>query len=294
MSAAAPAVGAAPPVAAGSSRHLAWLYAPRQARDSIGALLTLESEIASSARPGLEHTVAHARLGWWQDEASELARGRPRHPLGRRLTEAFAAAALSPPDLRGLVEVASLDLAGAAFESQPELAGYLSGWSQGLFRNLTLLLCPAAAARAEVEHFSNAAGTACRDIELLARFAADARLGRVHVALPRGADGPADHEAWQAQPWPAAQARVLEERLRLRRQGLARAVSALPAAWRAPLRPAVAWCALAARLAGRCAAALPLQYDAGRFDALGATWTAWRSALAATRGQVPRALQESR
>jgi phytoene synthase len=293
MTAAAPAIGAAPPVEAGSARHLAWLYSPPEARAGIAALLTLEAEIAGSTRPGLDHGVAHARLAWWQEEAGELLRGRPRHPLGRQLAEAFAAASLSPPDLRGLVDVARLDLACAAFESQPELADYLSSWSQGLFRNLLLLSCSGAAARADLERFATAAGSGIRDVELLSRLASDARLGRVHVALRPGAAADS-HEPWQAQPWPTDQARQLAERLQARRAGLAAALVPLPAARRNPLRGAIAWCALAARLAGRCVAALPLQYDAGRFDALGATWTAWRAALAASRGRLPGALQEIR
>ncbi len=298
MTVAAPADGAVPPVESGSPRHLVWLYTPRVARDDISALLTLESEIVSSTRPDLDHTIAHARLAWWQEEAGHLALGRPRHPLGRRLAATFAAAALSPPDLRGLVEVARFDLAGTAFESQAEVDDYLSGWSQGLYRNLSLLLCPEGAARADVERFVTSAGAAVRDIELVARFASDARLGRVHAALSRGspADTAADiasaHPSWQAQPWAAAQSKALAERLHSRRAALARAAATLPGPWRAPLRAALTWCAVSARLAAGCAAALPLQYDAGRFDALGATWTAWRAALAATRGRVPRALQE--
>jgi phytoene synthase len=294
MSAAAPAIGAAPPAAAGTSRHLAWLYAPANARGAIAALLTLEAEITASTRPGLDHAVAHARLGWWQEEAGELARGRPRHPFGRQLADAFAAAALSPPDLRGLVEVARLDLACSAFESQPELADYLGRWSEGLFRNLLLLCCAASEARADLERFATAAGSAIRDIELVARLAHDARLGRVHVALSPADAATSGHQAWQAQPWPAAQAELLRARLQGRRQALARAASALPASRRDPLRAALVWCTLAARLAERCAAALPLQYDAGRFEAPGTAWIAWRAALAASRGRLPGALQENR
>jgi phytoene synthase len=294
MSPAAPAVGAAPPVAAGSARHLAWLYAPATARAGIAALLTLESEIAASTRPGLDHAVAHARLAWWQEEAGELARGRPRHPLGKQLADAFGAAALSPPDLRGLVEVARLDLACAAFESQPELADYLAQWSQGLFRNLVLLNCAGPDLRADVERFATAAGSAVRDIELVARLASDARLGRVHVALRPPPAAQSAHEPWQAQPWPPAEAGQLQERLLNRRRAVLQAASLLPASLRERQRAGLVWCTLAARLADRCAAALPLQYDAGRFEAPVAAWRAWRAALAASRGQLPGALQENR
>ncbi len=302
MIAAAPGAGAGPPGEPGSARHLVWLFAAAAQRDAIAALLSIESEIMASTRTGLDHAVAHARLAWWQDEAHEMARGRARHPLGRQLAQCFAAHGLSPPDLRGLVEVAKLDLACSAFESQLELSDYLSQWTQGLFRNLALFLCPDTQARADVERFCAAAGTAVRDIEVVTRLASDARLGRVHAVLarptalaPDAAPPPSPaHHPWQAQPWNDAQARALHERLRARRSALSRANLELPVPRRAALRAAVGWCAVTARLADRCAAALPLQYDAGRFEALGSTWTAWRAALAATRGQVHGALQENR
>ncbi len=298
MNAAAPGVGAAPPP--GSARHLAWLFAAAAQRDAIAALLSMESEIMASTRAGLDHGVAHARLAWWQEEAAEIAGGRPRHPLGRQLAQRFAGLSLSPPDLRGLVEVARLDLACSAFESQLELSEYLSQWTRGMFRNVALLLCPEPEARADVERFSSAAGVAVRDVELVARLASDARLGRVHAVLtpppalaPAPAPSPA-HEPWQAQPWNEAHARPLRERLHARRAALSRANLDLPVPRRAALRAAIAWCAVTARLADRCATALPLQYDSGRFEAFGSTWTAWRAALAATRGQVHGALQENR
>ena len=170
MNAAAPGAGAAPPLAPGSARHLAWLFADAAQRDAIAALLAIEAEIMASTRAGLDHGVAHARLAWWQEEAAETARGRPRHPLGRQLAQRFAGLSLSPPDLRGLVEVARLDLACSAFESQLELSEYLSQWTRGMFRNVALLLCPEPEARADVERFSTEAGVAVRDVAHLCRF----------------------------------------------------------------------------------------------------------------------------
>lgn len=282
-----------PPVPAGSERHLACLYTPADARADVAALLALEAEIAAGARPGLDHGVAHARLGWWLDETAALAAGRPQHPLGRQLAAACGARGLSPPDLRGLAELTRCDLACTAFESTTEYADYLSFWSRALFRNLALRLEPRPQARAALEHFCSVAGPAVRDVELVARLALDARLGRVHVPLV-GAAAAEDHAAWQQQPWPPAQAEVLRERLGARRSALGAAARELPAEHRPALRPLLAWCALAERRARDCVAALPLQYDAGRFDAIAAAWTAWRAALAATRGRLPAALQESR
>ena len=110
----------------------------------------------------------------------------------------------------------------------------------------------------------------------------------------QAADAAEAYAAWQQQPWPQEQASQLAERLQRRSEGLRRAASTLPATLRPALRPAIAWCALAERLAGHCVATLPLQYHAGRFAAPAATWTAWRAAVAAVRGRLPRALEETR
>lgn len=277
-----------PPGAPGSGRHLAWLFAPRTLRAPLAALFTIESEILGSARPGIEHTVAHARLAWWLEEATQLAAGKPRHPLGKGLAAATLAAGLSPPDLRDLVEIARLDLASTAFESRPEYAEYLARWGRGLFRGFALLQAPDPAARADVERFCSVAGPALRDVELVASLASDARLGRVHAA-----ESPASYAAWQQQPWPEPQAAQLRARLDERHMALRRAATGLQPALRPALRAALAWCAQAEQLARRCVAALPLQYDAGRLDALAATWTAWRAAVAAGHGRLPRALEEN-
>ena len=284
---------AALPAEAGTERQLVWLYTPAEDRGDVAALLSLEAEIAAGARPGTEHAVAHLRLGWWLEETEALAAGRPRHPLGVQLATAFMQRGLSPPDLRGLAGIARLDLACTAFESAPEYAQYLLDWSLAAFRTLALRLLPDPAARAALERFCRAAGSAVRDVELVARLASDARLGRIHVAMQVGA-APAEaaYEPWQRQPWPAHAAGDLRDRLRARRAALAEACRSLPAEWRPALRPMLVWCALAARLADRCLRALPLQYDPGRRDALAAAWTAWRSAVAADRGHPPPLLLE--
>jgi len=257
-------------------------------------LLELEAEIGHGTRPGLEHTVAHARLAWWLEESAGIASGRARHPLARRLLDSFARAGLSPPDLRGLGVVAQLDLACTAFESEQEYASYLGDWSRGLFRNLALRLCPSLDARAALEAFVGLAGPALRDLELVARLADDARLGRMHVVLDANAAAdPAIVSTWQRQPWPVDAAEALRQRIARRRGELCRAAATLPPPMRSPLRPLLAWCALAGVLADRAQAALPLQYHAGRLTPLRAAWTAWRAALAASRGQLPQPLEEN-
>lgn len=287
--------GAQPTAPAGSLRQLAWLYSPIEARDDVAALLELESEIGHGARPGIEHSVAHARLAWWLEELAGLAAGRGRHPLARSLLASFANAGLSPPDLRGLGAIAQVDLACTAFESEREYADYLGNWSRGLLRNLALRLCPALDHRAALEAFVGLAGPALRDLELVARLADDARAGRVHVVLDaNAAEDPGIVSSWQLQPWPTHVSQVLRERIATRRGELRRAAGSLPPELRPALRPVLAWSALACDLADRAQSALPLQYHPRRLAPLRTTWIAWRAALAATRGRLPPSLKEDR
>ena len=50
------------------TRVLARLYFPVAQRPLLAALCGIESEIAASLSAGLDHQVAHVRLGWWRDE----------------------------------------------------------------------------------------------------------------------------------------------------------------------------------------------------------------------------------
>jgi len=82
------------------------------ARPALEALAAIDGELALAVRPGIEHAVAHAKLGWWRAEIDRLQAGRPEHPLTRMLR----AAAGQGPDYALLHErLASADLALAGF-----------------------------------------------------------------------------------------------------------------------------------------------------------------------------------
>lgn len=101
----------APAAEPGSIADLVSLYTPAPQRHVLHALLALESEIRTSARPGLDHAIAHVRLEWWQGEIERTLAGRPVHPLTRELSLAIAPAAV---DLAPLLHSAQLELAGLA------------------------------------------------------------------------------------------------------------------------------------------------------------------------------------
>jgi hypothetical protein len=95
----------------GSIADLVSLYSPANVRAALAELLALEAEIRTSARPDLDHTIAHVRLEWWQAEAERTLAGAPAHPLTRALRSLLDP---QPLDIRPLVHSARLEVASLA------------------------------------------------------------------------------------------------------------------------------------------------------------------------------------
>lgn len=271
------------------TREFVLRYAPEAQRAALGALLEIEREVAAAARDGLDHSVAHARLAWWQEELGGLAAARPRHPAARTLTAVAATAGRSPPDLGGLVEIARIDLARVAFLEREELDHYLGHWATGLFRPVALLgleaLDPATAA---AERFAAVVGPVVREIELLSAVAVHARAGRVFVPL---GDPPRPHAPWYAEPLGSSECAELEARLETLLATLRRAAGELPAPARAPLTAALIWTGLAARTARLTVRRLPQALRPTRSEPLRRTIAAWHAAVSAARGRLPRPIR---
>lgn len=103
--------------AAGSHRYFALLYTPAELRDELTTLLAVADEISCDPRIGADHSVAHARLHWWQQEAQRFARGEPQHPWLRALLAQHPASV--GLNLQSLVEAAAVDLATRTLSAQP-------------------------------------------------------------------------------------------------------------------------------------------------------------------------------
>lgn len=260
-------------------------FAPPGQRTALAALLEIEREVLGTARDGLEHAVAHARLAWWEDELDGLARASARHPAARQLAETAARDGRTPPDLRGLIEVARVDLARVAFLERSELDRYLSDWTDGVFRPLALLGLAATDPRtAAAERFASTAGPAAREIALLAAVGLHARAGRVFVPL---GDPPRPHEPWYREPLAATEASELHARLDDRIAALRAAAAALTPEARLPLTAALIWAALAVRDARRTRDRLPHRLPTTRSEPLRRTIAAWRAAVSAARDRLP-------
>ncbi|HEY0341893.1 MAG TPA: squalene/phytoene synthase family protein [Steroidobacteraceae bacterium] len=141
-----------------ASRYLAWVYSPAPQQPVLARLCEIESEIAGSLRPGIDHHVAHARLQWWREECERCAQGRPVHPLTRELVKAFGTITSPSPlaGISGFVDTAVWDLAGATFETRKELTAYCERWATAMFETLAGTVTAPEARSAENAHSTRA------------------------------------------------------------------------------------------------------------------------------------------
>lgn len=265
----------------GSTRALVRLYSRDAQRAVLAALSGIETEVAASLAPGLEHAVAHARLAWWREECQRAATGTAEHPLTQQLLALFAGeqrAALA--GLRGFVDAATWDLASATFDTRRELDAYCARWSAALVEPFAAFALRGSA-RADVRSF----GRALRELELLCALVPDARAGRVRIPLAElDAAGIAPGLLAQL-PWPAALSGLVRTTQRNARAALALSANALSASEQPALRALLVWAALALARSQRAVAALPQTLPTGdHHDPLDG-WRAWRAARRADAGR---------
>jgi phytoene synthase len=273
-------------------RYLAWLYSQPAQQPAIAALLAIESEVAASLRPGIDHHVAHARLQWWRDESERSARGQPVHPLTRELLKAHRSAAStasaaasgdgvpSPaPDISGFIDTAVWDLASATFATRRELTAYSERWAAAMFE-------PVAAVPGSISPMWRTLGAAVREIELLANLGTEAHAGRLRVPLDELEQSGVDPQAIPKPPWPAPLAALLRERHVVLQAAIANGLAALDPDAQTSTRGLMVWVALAWRMSLRAQGALPDMVAPRRYHALADGWQAWRAARRATTGSL--------
>jgi len=118
---------------AGSVHALAELYCGLERREALRKVLDLHAQIRASLAPGMDHSVAHQRLDWWQHEALRLQRGEPAHPLTRWLATRQHARGSPLPALLPLVQATALALAVAPLGGRDERQAYYEADTGTLF-----------------------------------------------------------------------------------------------------------------------------------------------------------------
>lgn len=154
-------------------------FAAPELRAPLTALWTIADEIHASARPGLDHTVAHARLGWWQEECARTARGAAAHPLTTLLSRRVHEVAGVWPQLEGCVRAAALELARTPLSTAAERRDYADASLGTMFRGMAQVLGAANGASATARELGTQLG-------LLQLDSHDAEIAAsVHAALER-------------------------------------------------------------------------------------------------------------
>ena len=268
----------------GTPRYFAWLYSGERMRTILAPLFGIESEINAALQPGLEHSVAHARMTWWTEEAQRLRDGHALHPLTRALLAqrppppgSITVTAGSGPDVSGLVDVASWDLACATFETGRDLAGYCDRWACAVTRLAATWAVPdLSTASAEAGH---SLGVALCELDMLMTLRQSARRGRLRVPLDELTALGVAPDALAQSPWPAALSQRLRERHRQLRGALTASCAQLRAGdQRVELRGLLVWAALMQQHSRRAEHALPRDWRRGRWDGVGDALRAWRAA----------------
>ncbi len=271
-------------IPAGTPRYFAWLYGDARLQALLAPLFGIETEINAALQPALEHSVAHARMAWWAEEAQRLRAGHALHPLSRALLAQWPAAhGAAGPDVSGLVENAAWDLASAPFETRRELALYCERWARPVIQ------LAAAAGAADLpppiaQQFGLGVGAALCELDMLISLPQAARLGRLRLPLDElaavGVDPAAVAHPPVARGALRASAAASPRAARRARVGLraaALAGTARRAAWSAGVG-GTGPPALAAR-GGRAATV----WRRSRRDGLSDAWRAWRAARRAMR-----------
>jgi 15-cis-phytoene synthase len=257
-----------------ATRSLVWLYSSGSQRRALTSLSAIEREIGATARAGLDHGVAHARLDWWHEECERTAQGRPSHPLTREVTSVFAPIGAEPlGGLPGLVANAAWDLSCATFDTREELTAYCERWSAALIAPLVRLDVPDIPATRAL-----AVGVSLQEIELLLALAVDARAGRLRVPLDELERAGLAAEVLARPPWPAPLADLLRRRHRELRVTLGAALEALEPSSRKPLRALSVWASLACTASLRAEKRLPQASRMRDHHAPLDGWRAWRAA----------------
>ncbi len=216
------------------------------------SLFGIELEINAALQPGLEHNVAHVRMAWWSEETARLRGGYAMHPLTRALLAQRPAAvstssgspALAGPDIRGLVDIATWDLAAATFDTGRELAGYCDRWAQAVPQLAATWAAPERSAEI-ARHFGHGLGVALCELEMLVSLQDSARQGRVRIPLDELTALDVAPALWRSRPG----LRRCVPRLRERHRQLRRAVLESCALLRSPAERAaqrglLVWAAL--------------------------------------------------
>ena len=96
--------------ASGSSFYYSFLFLPPDRRRAITALYAFCREVDDVADECHDPSIAQSKLDWWRCEVSEIADGRPSHPVGQALAEVARDFDLPAEQLLEIIDGMQMDL----------------------------------------------------------------------------------------------------------------------------------------------------------------------------------------
>jgi NADH dehydrogenase [ubiquinone] 1 alpha subcomplex assembly factor 6 len=107
-------------------RYFSALFAPAAARPCLLALYAFNHEVARIAESVREPMLGAIRLEWWRETVEQAAKGNPRnHDVARGLAALFAAHAVEPVALEGIIAARAFDANAEQFADFAALEAHL-------------------------------------------------------------------------------------------------------------------------------------------------------------------------
>ena len=166
--------------ASGSSFYYSFLFLPPGRRRAITALYAFCREVDDVVDESLEPQVAHAKLGWWRKEISNLYEGNPNHPVSRALQPHLESFRIGQKQLEEIVDGMEMDLTQTRYLDFPGLekycyhvAGAVGLLAAGIFGYTN----------ARTLDYAKSLGTAFQLTNIIRDVGEDARKNRIYLPM---------------------------------------------------------------------------------------------------------------
>ena len=122
-------------------RYFSALFAPAAARPCLFALYAFNHEVARIAESVREPMLGAIRLEWWRETVEQAAKGAPRNTdVARGLAALFAAHAVEPAALEGIIAARAFDASAETFPDFAALEAHLDATGGALMRAAITIL----------------------------------------------------------------------------------------------------------------------------------------------------------
>lgn len=122
-------------------RYFTALFAPAAQRPALFALYAFNHEVARIAETVREPMLGAIRLEWWRETVEGAGKGAPRnHEVARGLAALFAAHAVPPALLEGIIAARAFDASAERFADFATLEDHIDATGGALMRAAAMIL----------------------------------------------------------------------------------------------------------------------------------------------------------